>query len=874
MSGKILFKSSSTIPLKEILEAGDKLVVATPQGLRRADPTSVAGNGNGAGGTFIQWDPKSSETSIGAIPVPFTQVTKLPFANRARYSVPTVNEVNGVISKPINPGGSKEVSYWQLKGAIPDSGSYWVILTADTTDINSKFDFNIGSCIIEEFGNSEDIDYQISFTNDRITYTKKKTGDSFFDLNSAPIKTILISIESNIEFNNILSIYTDDSGASLSIDLPINTFPGKVIGGAIWSSDEVAASFTVNAIDGSSFPNALGTTPIYLNLVNSTLPIGTVVGDTLTSTSNSILDTKLIKEGDSYIVASNELLTIHREKTVAVVDEFNSFEKKIGLKYTHFDVWEEPAFGESTISPELRRVNYVWLENQSKLSSSIDSGNINNIFAIGDVFQSVDFGGSLFGLGVGVNKATGLGGNNDTVFYGRCGLDLRNTTNNLMVGADTSGFTLSSENCTVVGNKAADKGEFGTLRCAVYGNHAFSEHTDSGTDLDALAATFNWPIVNDNAAFGIYAMHQGTLGNWNSAFGNSSMQSAFGTTLNGGDFNSAFGFEAMSFRSARQDRSVALGAYALKASGVGSDNIAIGYESYMNGNGTGNVAIGKNAIFASTGTLTNCTILGTDTLPNYIGNLSNVSVIGYQATVTGDNQIQLGNSLTTTYSYGAVQSRSDPRDKADIRPTELGLDFILALECIDYRLDLREDYIDFKSMPVKPKDLRAAPTPPTESTEDPTYQTRLVAYKQDFEQWKRDEIEHADALEYWLMEMSEWRTKNDISKIKPDGRFKRNRFHSGFNAAQVEETLTRLNKEFGGYQDHSINGGKDVKSLGYEEFIAPIVRSIQQLHEYVTEDDIINKLTDRLLTSEIAANHPLVDRIASRVVEILDNRKK
>ena len=54
---------------------------------------------------------------------------------------------------------------------------------------------------------------------------------------------------------------------------------------------------------------------------------------------------------------------------------------------------------------------------------------------------------------------------------------------------------------------------------------------------------------------------------------------------------------------------------------------------------------------------------------------TNITCIGYNSQVTGSNQLQLGDSSTTTYVYGTVQNRSDKRDKADIQPTNLG-DFI------------------------------------------------------------------------------------------------------------------------------------------------------------------------------------------------------
>lgn len=71
---------------------------------------------------------------------------------------------------------------------------------------------------------------------------------------------------------------------------------------------------------------------------------------------------------------------------------------------------------------------------------------------------------------------------------------------------------------------------------------------------------------------------------------------------------------------------------------------------------------------------------------------TNTTNLGANSTCTGSNQLQLGSTGVTSYSFGAVQDRSDVRDKADVRPTELGLSFINLLRPVDYRWDFRADY--------------------------------------------------------------------------------------------------------------------------------------------------------------------------------------
>lgn len=161
--------------------------------------------------------------------------------------------------------------------------------------------------------------------------------------------------------------------------------------------------------------------------------------------------------------------------------------------------------------------------------------------------------------------------------------------------------------------------------------------------------------------------------------------------------------------------------------------------------------------------------------------LTNVSILGANSSVSGDNQVQLGNSATTTYVYGTVQNRSDERDKADVRDTKLGIDFIMGLRPVDGRWDMRDDYLEEYQVQagIDPK------------TAEPIFETRT-------------------------------------RKLPKDGSKKRERFHHWFIAQDVKELCDQLGVEFGGYQDHSVNGGCDVLSLGYDEFIPPTVKAVQQ----------------------------------------------
>jgi hypothetical protein len=359
-------------------------------------------------------------------------------------------------------------------------------------------------------------------------------------------------------------------------------------------------------------------------------------------------------------------------------------------------------------------------------------------------------------------------------------------TPNTAVGTSALTALTTGTNNVAVGTQAGDAITIGTQNVAI-GDLALTTLTDNSfcTAVGYWALRLNTAATN--TAIGHKAMENNSTGTGNTAVGNQALD---GNTE--GDNNTAVGYGAM-FSNTLGDQATAVGLDALYSS-TGGLNTGVGYfagratttgtfctfigrtAGQANTTGSNHVALGDGALDTIT-TGNNCTAIGFQALDAATGSAN--TAVGYQAlaglttetncsglgastAVSGSNQVQLGDSATTTYAYGAVQDRSDERDKADIRDTALGLDFILALRSVDFRRDYREDY-----------------------------------------GWN-----------------------------KKDNSRKRTRFHHGFTAQSVRDAMRRLGVDFGGFQDHSINGGKDVLSLGYTEFIAPLVKGMQELHQF------------------------------------------
>ena len=296
---------------------------------------------------------------------------------------------------------------------------------------------------------------------------------------------------------------------------------------------------------------------------------------------------------------------------------------------------------------------------------------------------------------------------------------------------------------------------------------------DKDTLINGLTVGRGGGNISSNTTIGLSALFSNTIGNENTAVGFNSLR------LNSiGYKNSAFGTAA------------------LENTTTGFSNTAIGYAAlYNNTEGSFNVGIGQN------------TLLGVTTQFGCVA-------LGVNADVTGNLQVQLGDAATTTYAYGAVQDRSDIRDKADVRDTELGLEFVNALRPVDFKWDMREDY-----RPEAPDRV----SKPLELKEDAS------------DEEKAKYAEELAAYNAYKIKNDKWLEDVKLANITHDGSKKRSRFHHGLIAQEVKAVLDAKGIDFGGFQDHSIKGGDDVLSIGYVELIAPLIKAVQELSAKVAE---------------------------------------
>lgn len=320
-------------------------------------------------------------------------------------------------------------------------------------------------------------------------------------------------------------------------------------------------------------------------------------------------------------------------------------------------------------------------------------------------------------------------------------------SNSVYVGAFAGDFNIGSNN-TMVGYRA-------------------------GNCLDAATAP-GTGVGHDNVGIGMFAMRKNLAGNESVVIGAGAATEstvvqrsvvlgfgAAGVTATLGSFTVAIGYNAGSVVTA--DNNVLIGQQAGLTITTGAANTVLGSGALVtNVSGANNTAIGFNS-----GRLTQAGVATTS--------LANTTTIGNDARVAASNEVQIGNSATTTYVYGTVQNRSDSRDKADVQDTKLGIEFINGLRPVSGKWNLRDDYVI------------------TTENDDGTFSSVFDQVGYDAE------------------------TK------------KRTREHQWFIAQEVEELVNTLGVgEFGGLQHKAVIGGEDSYTLGYDEFIPPVVKAIQQ----------------------------------------------
>jgi hypothetical protein len=190
---------------------------------------------------------------------------------------------------------------------------------------------------------------------------------------------------------------------------------------------------------------------------------------------------------------------------------------------------------------------------------------------------------------------------------------------------------------------------------------------------------------DESVAVGSGAMGSSNVnGKRNTAVGAGAMRNYVGTSW---DNNTSVGYWNMPALTTGSGNT-SIGAESIMALTTGTENTSVGNQSLISITGSNNVGVGKRSgdgLAAGNGN----TFLGTNARTAIASGstLSNATAIGYDAIVSTDNTIRLGNTAVTTIGgQVAWTAASDSRIKKNIVNSNYGLATVLKLRPVEYNL--------------------------------------------------------------------------------------------------------------------------------------------------------------------------------------------
>jgi hypothetical protein len=490
------------------------------------------------------------------------------------------------------------------------------------------------------------------------------------------------------------------------------------------------------------------------------------------------------------------------------------------------------------------------------------------------------FGGSMTVAGplylskayVGTNSGTNITGANNTAVGINTLASTVGGVANSAFGTDALMNNTGDDNCAL---------GYGTLGQNIGGakNNAFGRSALAANISGQNNVAFGYQsmvgcvAVNNNVAIGIntlavdsagsstavgcYSLSSNTAGTCNSALGFYSLASNIA-----GNFHTAIGFQALTAHNTNSDNNTAVGYQSMVANTSGHSNTAVGYQSlagnvgssrstalgYMIGQSTSvsdsiGIGYGTNGSPAAAGDFKVGSNLNTWISGTYnVAEASALFQVYGSLIPTTDNTVSLGDSThlwTNVWSTNATIQTSDARKKDYIEDIVLGLNFIERLRPVSYKW--KDVHID------ETTEIR------TESRLKKTNKSRVVT--EDIIT-KEGDVYVKSTVEKTLV--TETNVTVDVDIVDGDGNVVGSekeyvyedvqivekipavnqthiRTHTGLIAQEVKTVLDDLSmstNDFAGYIDCSLTAaGSDSLGLRYVEFIAPIIKAIQELAE-------------------------------------------
>jgi hypothetical protein len=409
-------------------------------------------------------------------------------------------------------------------------------------------------------------------------------------------------------------------------------------------------------------------------------------------------------------------------------------------------------------------------------------------------YNNTTYSYNLFiGNTAGFNNTSGT----DNVFLGySSGKSNTSGGSNTFLGLSSGFSNTTGSNNVCLGTNAFYYNQTGNYN-TVLGSYAGQGNSNSYSDdcFIGYGAGFSNTTGADNTAIGYNALYSNTEG-FNTAIGSGAL---YNNNIEG---NTATGYHAL-YSNTSSAFNVADGNLALENS-TGEKNTAVGSNS-MTGNttGYGNTALGYNTNPTNTSD-TNCTFIGNGATAS--GNYLNATAIGNGVTVPARLRVAIGNSNVLwvgTLGFSTWQIGSDGRFKFNIQQNVPGLAFINKLRPVTFQVNTKavDAYINAgrnKTVIVPHTQTHTF----TDSTG--THTTTTTTY---------DTIVD--------------KNPNANTDFSPSIAV----VHSGFIAQQVDSAANAVG--FTSSIVHRPENSTDIYSLGYAEFVVPLVKAVQELSKEV-----------------------------------------
>jgi hypothetical protein len=401
---------------------------------------------------------------------------------------------------------------------------------------------------------------------------------------------------------------------------------------------------------------------------------------------------------------------------------------------------------------------------------------------------------------------------------------------NTAIGQSTLLASINTSNNTAVGSAALMENTTGEKNTAV-GKSALKDNISGSLNTSiGYTALYNHKQNDGNTAIGGYAMYYDTSGFNNTAIGhralvhntnrhnlvaigdsalfhngedvietyhatkNTTVGSATLLSNTFGYYNTAVGYLSL-YTNEGGKSNTAVGAWSLLYNVSGTNNTATGVDALLDlTSGYGNTACGSYA-GKDRSVLNNCTFVGCDAY-SLTNNITNSMALGSNSTVDANNQVRIGSSTVTSIGgYVGWTNLSDERYKADVQENVAGLDFIMKLRAVTYRLNM----------------------------------DKLSADLAEERENNREGEGSSGAYKAILKE-----SKNDKAKI----------IYTGFIAQEVEQAAISVGFDFSGIDKSAVGNGGPY-GLRYAEFVVPLVQAVQEQQQLIAEQEAIIAVQQR-----------------------------